>query len=118
VLNYWHKPSSGKTGLIVSTLEGLQVGRPFIHAVTFSETISEKCSHLANDIEQQIYSHHGQAINAEYKESIRSHIFNLKDAKNNLRNRLVNDQLQASTFADMVRFTSLRFLSIGSRLAC
>ncbi|CAO3683825.1 unnamed protein product [Umbelopsis vinacea] len=65
------------------------------------QTISEKCNNLATDIEQQIYSHHGQAINAEYKESIRSHIFNLKDAKNNLRNRLVNDQLEASTFADM-----------------
>jgi hypothetical protein len=73
---------------------------------SLSATIGDKCSHIATDIEQQIFSHHGEEVNSEYKEAIRSHIFNLKDAKNNLRSRLLNDQLSATAFADMVNLAS------------
>ncbi|KAG2182294.1 hypothetical protein INT43_007221 [Umbelopsis isabellina] len=63
--------------------------------------IKDKCDRLASEIEEQIFVHHGNEVNVEYKEAIRSHVLNLKDTKNNLRNRLLNDQLNASTFADM-----------------
>jgi hypothetical protein len=64
--------------------------------------ISDKCTALANNIEQEIFSQHGQEINNEYKEAVRSHVFNLKDSKNNLRSRLLNDELQPTAFAEMV----------------
>ncbi|KAH8556439.1 transcription elongation factor S-II [Umbelopsis sp. PMI_123] len=63
--------------------------------------INDKSSSLANHIEQEIFSQHGQEINNEYKEAVRSHVFNLKDSKNNLRSRLLNDELQPTVFADM-----------------
>ncbi|KAM3586174.1 Transcription elongation factor A protein 1, variant 2 [Umbelopsis sp. WA50703] len=65
-------------------------------------TIKDKCTRLASETEQQIFVHHGEEINNDYKEAIRSHVLNLKDTKNNLRSRLLSDQLNATTFADMV----------------
>jgi hypothetical protein len=68
----------------------------------FPANINDKSNSLANHIEQEIFSQHGQEINNEYKEAVRSHVFNLKDTKNNLRSRLLNDELQPTVFADMV----------------
>lgn len=69
--------------------------------------MSDKCTTLASNIEQEIFSQHGQEINNDYKEAVRSHVFNLKDSKNNLRSRLLNDELQPSTFAEMVRIVKI-----------
>ncbi|KAI8581879.1 hypothetical protein K450DRAFT_229673 [Umbelopsis ramanniana AG] len=63
--------------------------------------VSDKSTTLASNIEEEIFSQHGQEINNEYKEAVRSHVFNLKDSKNNLRSRLLNDELQPTAFAEM-----------------
>lgn len=93
--------NEGDDGKVVSLLSRNHVGIAN-HLFYGIAAIKDKCDHLASEIEQQIFVHHGEEVNGEYKEAIRSHVLNLKDTKNNLRNRILNDQLNASTFADMV----------------
>ncbi|KAK9465457.1 transcription factor S-II, central domain-containing protein [Lipomyces arxii] len=56
---------------------------------------------LGRAIEETIYAANGANVSTLYKASIRSHIFNLKDKRNNLRNRLLEGDLTPERFAKM-----------------
>ncbi|KAG2220763.1 hypothetical protein INT45_012256, partial [Circinella minor] len=55
---------------------------------------------VAETIEQQIYESHQNKVDEAYKESIRSHLFNLKE-NNILRQHVVSGVITPSQFAQM-----------------
>ncbi|KAI8364642.1 transcription factor S-II, central domain-containing protein [Radiomyces spectabilis] len=70
-------------------------------ALTGGSDISGESIHkLAEDIEQFIFEEHSDN-DEHYKESIRSHVFNLKDDKNPLRERVLSGELDPREFAHM-----------------
>ncbi|KAI8142963.1 transcription elongation factor S-II [Fennellomyces sp. T-0311] len=56
---------------------------------------------LAESIESAIYELQNGQVNDGYKESIRSHILNLKDKQNPLRQRVLNGEIDPAEFASM-----------------
>ncbi|KAL1927634.1 hypothetical protein VTP01DRAFT_3455 [Rhizomucor pusillus] len=56
---------------------------------------------LAELIENEIYKSHHQKVDADYKQSVRSHIFNLKDSNNTIRERVLSGEIEPSAFAVM-----------------
>ncbi|KAI9254475.1 transcription elongation factor S-II [Phascolomyces articulosus] len=56
---------------------------------------------LAESIETAIYELHDAQVNNSYKESIRSHILNLKDQQNPLSQRVLNGEVDPMEFASM-----------------
>ena len=59
---------------------------------------------LAESIESAIYELNDAEINSGYKESIRSHILNLKDQQNPLRQRVLTGEIDPMEFASMVLY--------------
>ena len=57
---------------------------------------------LAESIESAIYELNDAEINSGYKESIRSHILNLKDRQNPLSQRVLTGEIDPMEFASMV----------------
>ena len=58
---------------------------------------------VAEAVEQQIYESHQNKVNEAYKESIRSHLFNLKE-NDILRQRVVSGVITPAQFAQMVLY--------------
>ncbi|KAG0164693.1 RNA polymerase II elongation factor [Apophysomyces sp. BC1034] len=56
---------------------------------------------LAKAIEQEIYWEQDQKVNDKYKAAVRTHVFNLKDRKNPLRQKLISGQINPTHFAHM-----------------
>ncbi|KAJ8661335.1 hypothetical protein O0I10_003085 [Lichtheimia ornata] len=63
-------------------------------------TADEACS-MAKCIEKEIYAANHNQINNEYKESIRSHIYNLRDTKNPLRQHVLSGSISPAELAHM-----------------
>lgn len=57
---------------------------------------------MAKCIEKEIYAANHNQINNEYKESIRSHVYNLRDTKNPLRQHVLSGSISPSELAHMV----------------
>ncbi|KAF7723477.1 hypothetical protein EC973_001988 [Apophysomyces ossiformis] len=56
---------------------------------------------LAKAIEEEIYRIRGQKVDDDYKALVRSHVFNLKDTKNPLRQKVISGQIDPGSFARM-----------------
>ncbi|KAI9319621.1 transcription factor S-II, central domain-containing protein [Dichotomocladium elegans] len=63
--------------------------------------LAEDLAKLAGQIEDAIYKSHDQQTSNDYKASLRSHVFNLKDPKNPLRKRILSGSVTPTTFARM-----------------
>lgn len=57
---------------------------------------------LAKTIEEAIYEQQDCQVDSAYKETIRSHILNLKDSRNPLKDQLLSGQVDPVDFAAMV----------------
>lgn len=65
-------------------------------------TLLEDLKNLAGSIEDELYKVNGEKVSQAYKESVRSHVFNLKDTSNPLRQKVLSGEIVPKEFAVMV----------------
>jgi len=64
--------------------------------------IAAEIDDLANEIEERLYEFFGSdSSSREYKQKVRSIVFNLKDQKNNLRQRVLSSEIKPDTLCRM-----------------
>lgn len=72
--------------------------------LTTNTSIDESCL-MAKQIEKEIYVANHNQVNNEYKESIRSHVYNLRDTKNPLRQHVLSGSISPTELAHMVKYS-------------
>ncbi|CDS05468.1 hypothetical protein LRAMOSA07996 [Lichtheimia ramosa] len=71
-----------------------------VMGLTTNTSIDESCL-MAKQIEKEIYVANHNQVNNEYKESIRSHVYNLRDTKNPLRQHVLSGSISPTELAHM-----------------